>query len=99
MVRWSRERKDCSIAFKTGNVGMAFLTMNKNCRLIRPRITSKVSISFYPFIQKPHQNSFFFFPALTAYGIPGPEIESEPQLQPTTQLQQHCAVAETTLDP
>ena len=38
---------------------MAFLTMNKNCRLIKPRITSKVSISFYPFIQKPHQNSFF----------------------------------------
>ena len=33
--------------------------------------------------------SLFFFGHPVAYGVPGPEIRSKPQLQPTPRLQQH----------
>ena len=32
---------------------------------------------------------FLFFDFLMTYGVPGPEIRSEPQLQPKLQLWQH----------
>ena len=56
-------------------------------------LTKKCTLSKYFFL-----NIFFSFLATTAYVVPGSEIRSDPQLQPTPQARQsrkdpltHCA--------